>query len=100
MSGCSHLRPTGSKGYRHASGSLAAVGALDHAIAHAIKASDLAPENAEFALHAGCLLLDAGALEEAVAFPDRAVAIEPRKQPRLARAVGRRCSRSSGTTRR
>ncbi len=78
--------PDWAAGYRHASGSWAAIGDGDRAIAYAAKASDLAPENFDFALHAGCLLLDAERIEEAVLYLTRAVAIEPRS-PRALRAL-------------
>src|SRR5262249_48653139 len=39
--------------YRHASGSLAAAGRIEEAIADGTSASDLAPQHCEFALHAG-----------------------------------------------
>ena len=51
--------------YRHASGSLAAIGRLDEAVADGKRASDLAPQNPEFALHAGTLLLAARRYDEA-----------------------------------
>ena len=70
-------RPDWVEGYRHASGALAASGATQRAIAFATRASDLAPENFDFAYHAGCLLLDAERLEEAAFYLARAVAIEP-----------------------
>jgi tetratricopeptide (TPR) repeat protein len=70
-------RPDWIEGYRHASGAFAASGAGDRAIDLATKASDLAPENFDFAYHAGCLLLDAERVEEASIYLARAVAIEP-----------------------
>jgi len=63
--------------YRHASGSLAAVGRLDEAIADGRTASDRAPQSAEFALHVGSLLLAAGRYDEAALYLERAVAREP-----------------------
>jgi tetratricopeptide (TPR) repeat protein len=69
--------PDWAPGYRHASGSWAAVGDADRTIAYAAKASDLAPEDFDFALHAGSLLLDAKRIEEALLYLTRAVAIEP-----------------------
>jgi tetratricopeptide (TPR) repeat protein len=56
------------EGYRHLSGSLAASGNIDAAIAFALKASEFAPGNFDFALHAGCLLLDASRPEEATLY--------------------------------
>jgi capsular polysaccharide transport system permease protein len=79
-------RPDWVEGYRHASGALAAVGATERAIAFATKASDLAPENFDFACHAGCLLLDAERIEEAALYLARAVAIDPH-DPRALRAL-------------
>lgn len=71
------LSPGWIDGHRHASGSLAASGAIEQAIPHAIAASDLAPERGEFALHAGCLLLDAGHPGDAVTYLRRALDAEP-----------------------
>jgi tetratricopeptide (TPR) repeat protein len=73
-------------GYRHASGSWAAIGDVDRTTAYAAKASDLAPDDFDFALHAGCLLLDAKRIEEALLYLTRAVAIEP-QSPRALRAL-------------
>ena len=67
--------------HRHASGSLAAVGRIDEAIADGEKASDLAPRNPEFALHVGTLLSNAGRHAEAAQYLDRAVALEPTFDP-------------------
>ncbi len=63
--------------HRHASGSLAAAGALEQAVAHAVEASSLAPQHGEYALHAGLLLLDAGHAAEAVGPLRRALAAAP-----------------------
>jgi ABC-type polysaccharide/polyol phosphate export permease/Flp pilus assembly protein TadD len=63
--------------YRHASGSLAAAGRIDEAIADGATASDLAPQNPEFAVHIGALLLNTGRYAEAAEYLDRAVALEP-----------------------
>jgi capsular polysaccharide transport system permease protein len=71
------LRADWVEGYRHASGSLAAIGEIDEAIAYGIKASDLAPHSAEFATHAGLLLLQAHRYEEAENYLQRALAAEP-----------------------
>jgi len=65
------------EGYRHASGSLAAIGASDSAISHAARASDLAPGRGEFALHTGRLLLNAGRWADATLYLRRAVTAEP-----------------------
>src|SRR5580704_1167887 len=74
------------EGYRHASGSLAAIGATEQAIAFAVRASDLAPHNPDFALHAGCLLLDAGRGNDAARYLSRAAALEP-ADPQALRAL-------------
>lgn len=71
------LCPDWIEGYRHASGSLAAIGQLDEAVADGKKASDLAPQNLEFALHVGSLLLTAGRYDEAAGYLGRAAALEP-----------------------
>lgn len=63
--------------YRHASGSLAATGRLDEAIADGKVASDRAPQSSEFALHVGSLLLAEGCCDEAALYLERAVALEP-----------------------
>jgi tetratricopeptide (TPR) repeat protein len=54
--------------HRHASGSLAAMGRLEEAVADGQKASNLAPQNPEFALHVGALLLAAGRYDEATLY--------------------------------
>ncbi len=72
-----HRYPNWVEGYRHLSGSLAASGDREAAIAVAVKASDLEPANFHFALHAGCLLLDAERIEEAMPYLERANDIEP-----------------------
>jgi ABC-type polysaccharide/polyol phosphate export permease/tetratricopeptide (TPR) repeat protein len=79
-------RPDWVEGYRHLSGALAAEGLLERALAAAITASDLAPGNLDFALHAGGLLLDAERVEEAVLYLARAVDIEP-ENPHALRAL-------------
>lgn len=79
-------RPDWIEGYRHASGAFAVIGAAERAIELATKASDLAPENFEFAYHAGCLLLDAERVEEASLYLARALAIEP-QNPQALRAL-------------
>ncbi|HVC53539.1 MAG TPA: hypothetical protein VND87_16085, partial [Stellaceae bacterium] len=72
------LRPGWIEGHRHASGSLAAIGALDPAVEHACTASDRAPNHREFALHAGGLLLEAGRPDAAIAYLRRAADLAPR----------------------
>jgi ABC-type polysaccharide/polyol phosphate export permease/Flp pilus assembly protein TadD len=79
-------QPDWADGYRHASGAFAAIGDAGRALAFAAEASDLAPENFAFALHAGCLLLDAERVEEAVLYLARAVAIQP-GNPQALRAL-------------
>jgi tetratricopeptide (TPR) repeat protein len=74
------------EGYRHLSGSLTASGDHGAAIACAAKASDLAPDNFEFAFHAGCLLIDAERVEEAALYLARAIDIDP-GNPRALRAL-------------
>jgi capsular polysaccharide transport system permease protein len=68
------LCPEWIEGHRHASGALAAAGATDAAIAHALVASNGVPDNPEFALHAAALLLAADRHGEAAAFAERAAA--------------------------
>ena len=81
-----HRYPNWVEGYRHLSGSLAASGDREAAIAVAVKASDLEPANFHFALHAGCLLLDAERFEEAMPYLTRANDIEP-ENPSVLRAL-------------
>jgi tetratricopeptide (TPR) repeat protein len=71
------MRTGWAEGHRHASGSFAAAGQLDRAVFHACKASDLAPNSVEFAVHAACLCEAAGRCEDAVAYFTRAAAVEP-----------------------
>jgi len=71
------LCPEGIEFHRHASGSLAAIGRIDEAIADGEKASDLALQNPEFALHVGVLLLNARRYAEAAGYLGRAVALDP-----------------------
>jgi capsular polysaccharide transport system permease protein len=70
-------RPGWAEGHRHASGSFACAGEIDRAIAHGIRASDLAPGAFEPARHVGSLLLDAGRAEAAFAYLARATALAP-----------------------
>lgn len=72
------VAPDWVEGYRHASGSLAAAGRLDAAVAHALTACDLAPHDGEFALHAASLLHGAGRHDEARRHLDRAAALASR----------------------
>ena len=69
------LGPDWPEGHRHLSGSLAALGRLDEAIAEATIASDRMPHCGEIALHAGRLLADAGRDAEAAGYLDRALAL-------------------------
>ncbi len=71
------LCPDWIEGHRHASASLAAIGRIDEAIAHAAAASERAPANPEFAHHAGVLLLAAGHDDAALRYLARSVAAEP-----------------------
>jgi ABC-type polysaccharide/polyol phosphate export permease/thioredoxin-like negative regulator of GroEL len=68
------LRPEWIAGHRHLSGALAAAGLGDEAIAYARAASALAPNDAEFALHAATLLTSARRFADAAPFIDRVVA--------------------------
>lgn len=67
-------RPDWVEGYRHASGALAAAGLFEDAIAYAVRACDLAPDNADFAIHAAELLQRVGRFHEAANVLDRAIA--------------------------
>src|SRR5579872_4706062 len=71
------LLPDWIDGHRHLSGSLAAAGQFDEAIAHGTGASNAAPHNGEFALHAGSLLAAAGRPGDAADYFYRALAAEP-----------------------
>src|SRR5262245_9715209 len=71
------LRPNWVEGYRHASGSLAAIGQVDEAVAYGTTASDLSPHSVEFATHVGTLLLHAHRYKEAEFYLGRAHAAEP-----------------------
>jgi ABC-type polysaccharide/polyol phosphate export permease/Flp pilus assembly protein TadD len=75
--GLIELCPDWVEGHRHASGALATIGRIDEAVAHALMASDGAPHNPEFALHAGSLLLGARRADDAARYFDRAVSLEP-----------------------
>jgi capsular polysaccharide transport system permease protein len=68
------LCPDWIDGYRHLSGSLAAAGRIDEAIASAMTAATMKPDEAEYALHLAALLSDCQRLEEAADWARRAVA--------------------------
>jgi capsular polysaccharide transport system permease protein len=59
------LSPDWAEGYRHASGSLAAIGEIDRALALALRAVELMPDDNGTAVHAAELLLRRGWIEEA-----------------------------------
>ena len=61
------LAPDWAEGHRHLSGSLAAVGDLDGALAHALRALELMPDDNGAAVHAAELLLRRGRAGEAAA---------------------------------
>jgi tetratricopeptide (TPR) repeat protein len=71
------IYPDWADGYRHASGSLAEVGAIENAADYAVEACARAPENGEWALHAGVLLLRAGRVEAAADYLRHAVHLQP-----------------------
>jgi capsular polysaccharide transport system permease protein len=71
------FRPSWVEGHRHASGSFAAAGQMDCAIAHARTASDHNPSSFEFAMHAGCLLQSSRLFEQAADYFARAASIQP-----------------------
>src|SRR5258707_12965629 len=78
-----NLYPHWAEGYRHASGSLAAIGAAEEAIEYAIEACARAPQEFEYALHGGVLLLRAGYFEAQADHLRRAISIEPHQCPAL-----------------
>ena len=80
------LRPDWVEGYRHASGALIATGAIEDAIAYGLKACELAPLSAEFAVHAAELLQRAGRFDEAAAVL-QAAATEAAPDPLLLRVL-------------
>src|ERR1700722_10354831 len=80
------IDPGWAEGYRHASGSYDAIGETERAIAYGARASDLAPANFDYALHAGSLLLDAGRAEEAARYLARALRLRP-ENPRAIRTL-------------
>src|SRR5207244_4287173 len=57
--------PNWADGHRHLSGSLAAIGDTDRAVAHAIRAVELTPDDSGMAIHAAELLLRCGDVENA-----------------------------------
>jgi len=65
------------EGHRHLSGSLAEAGDLDGALAHAVRAVELMPEDTGAALHAAEMLLRRGRFEEAAALVRAAAARDP-----------------------
>lgn len=71
------LSPDWVEGHRHLSGSLAAAGDLDGAVAHALRAAELMPEDNGTAIHAAELLLRRGDVEHAAGLVRGAVAREP-----------------------
>jgi tetratricopeptide (TPR) repeat protein len=81
------LRPDWIEGYRHASGALAAIGAINDAIACAVAASQGAPQNGEFAVHAAELLQRAGRLDEAAARLRAAAEVSAAPDPVLLRVL-------------
>jgi capsular polysaccharide transport system permease protein len=71
------LRPEWIAGHRHASGSFAAIGAIERAIFHGKRASDREPLSGECAFHVGCLLEQAARPAEAAFYLMRAAALTP-----------------------
>jgi tetratricopeptide (TPR) repeat protein len=69
--------PDWTEGYRHASGSLVAIGAIAEAIDYAVEACARGPQNSEYALHAGSLLLSIGRRSEAAALAEEAAGLAP-----------------------
>lgn len=86
------LCPDWIEGHRHLSGSLAAIGRTEEAIAHAAAASDAAPHDAEFALHAGTLLIGGRRTADAAVYFDRALAAEPDNAIALCRSSAARAA--------
>jgi len=77
------IRPRWAEGHRHASGSFAIAGDTEHAIFHAVTASELDPQSPEFALHAGFLLQSASDYRKAVYYFGRAAGIDPQNSAAL-----------------
>jgi len=71
------LSPDWAEGHRHLSGSLAAAGDLEGAVAHALCAAELMPEDNGTAIHAAELLLRRGDVEHAAGLVRGAAAREP-----------------------
>src|SRR6266851_4713450 len=76
----------------------AAIELLDEAITDGRKASDLAPQSPEFALHVGSLLLRTGRYDEAAFYLDRAVALEPDNTSALCGLSAARHAQGHGDT--
>ena len=70
--------PDWTDGYRHASGSLAAVGALEDAIDYALEACARAPDDPEVAIHAAELLIRCDRAQEAAELLRRTALCDPR----------------------
>ena len=75
--------PDWAEGHRHLSGSLTAIGDTDRAVAHAIRAVELIPDDNDTAIHAAELLLRCGDVENAAGLV-RGVA---QRDPRDARVL-------------
>src|SRR2546423_12559584 len=71
------LSPDWAEGHRHLSGSLAAAGDLDGAVAHALRAAELMPEDNGTAIHAAELLLRCGHVDQPAALVRAAAARQP-----------------------
>lgn len=71
------LYPDWIEGYRHASGSLMAIGAITEAIDCAFEACARDPQNSEYALYVGSLLFRIGRRSEAAALAEEAAALAP-----------------------
>jgi capsular polysaccharide transport system permease protein len=71
------LSPDWAEGHRHLSGSLAAAGDLDGAVAHALHAAELMPEDNGTAIHAAELLLRCGHVDQPAALVRAAAARQP-----------------------
>src|SRR5207247_8206914 len=83
------LSPEWAEGYRHASGSLAALGEIDRAIALALRAVELMPDDNGMAVHAAELLLRRGRIENAAELLREAVRRDPgdARMPRVLSTV-------------
>ena len=71
------LSPDWAEGYRHASGSLAAIGEIDRALALALRAVELVPDDNGTAVHAAELLLRRGRIDDAAELLRAAVLRDP-----------------------